>query len=73
MRGAASGVPACRPQHWRNPAAEAAHYSCRAYDLGLTHGAMPVAARALRDGQGPEEAQRLLRLSADKECNGLKD
>lgn len=66
-------MPACRPLHWRQPGAEAAHYSCRTYELGLVHGAMPVAARALRDGASGEEAQRLLRLSADKECNGKGD
>ena len=68
--GAASGAPACRPLHWRQPGAEAAHYSCPSFGLGLVHGRLPAAAQALRDGASGEEAQRLLQLSADKECNG---
>lgn len=71
--GAASGVPACRPLHWRQPGAEAAHYTCPAWQLGLVHGAEPPAAAALRAGVSAAEAQRLLTLSADKECNGMRE
>ncbi|PRW56763.1 hypothetical protein C2E21_4548 [Chlorella sorokiniana] len=40
--GAASSVPACRPLHWRQPDAEAAHYSCPSFGLGLVHGRLPL-------------------------------
>lgn len=68
--GAVSGVPACRPLHWRQPDVEAAHYSCPSFGLGLVHGRLSAAAQALRDGASGEEAKRLLRLSADKTCTG---
>lgn len=45
---AASKVPACKPLRWRLPSAEAAHFGCPAYDLGLVHGGEPAALQELR-------------------------
>ncbi|PSC72584.1 hypothetical protein C2E20_4222 [Micractinium conductrix] len=70
QRGAASGVPACRPLHWRVPDTERRHYSCPSYGLGLVHGELPPAIQALRAGASADEARALLVASTDKECNG---
>lgn len=66
--GASSGVPACRPLHWRLPQAEAAHYSCPRTQLGLVHGGEPAAAATARAGVTGEQAEQLFDLVNDKTC-----
>ena len=68
QKGSASGVPACRPLHWRLPATEAAHYSCHSFELGLTHGGEPAAVAALRAGATGQEAEQLLEFAHDSAC-----
>lgn len=68
--GSASQVPACRPLHWRLPDAESKLYSCPSFGLGLVHGDVPPAVKALQAGASAEVARALLKASADKECNG---
>ena len=65
---ATSGVPACRPLSWRQPDAEAHHYSCPTFELGLVHGGEPAAAAAARAGVRGKAAEQLFDLLRDKTC-----
>jgi hypothetical protein len=71
--GASSGVPACRPLHWRLPQAEAAHYSFPRAELGLVHGGEPVAAEAARVGVSGMQVEQHLDLIKDEDCWLLSD